>query len=131
MGAVEDAVTRLAAQISGVTVYPYAVPDGVIPARYLVVHGTPGFEEGTRSTFTINQRTPTVWVMSVSRHTRPEQAAREAAWGAEKARDALVNYSPDGSWPFRHELSSPVQREENTTSTTASAVEQFSRRTSL
>ena len=131
MGAVEDAVARLTAQIPSRTVYPYAVPDGTVPARYLVVYGSEGVEESTRMVQHVNQQVPTVWVTSVARNTNPITAAREASWGAQKAREALRNYSPDGSWAFRAEISQPASRDESTTSTTFFAVEQFSRRTSL
>lgn len=131
MGAVEDAATRLRAQIASRTVYEHAVPDGDLPAQYLVVYGTEGREESTRMSQTVNVTTPTVWVSSVSRNAEPEVAAREAAWGASKARTALRNYRPDGSWAFRSETSQPARRDESASVTTFLAVEQFSRRTSL
>ena len=129
MGAVEDAVTRLTAQIPSRSVYPYAVPDGTLPARYLVVYGSEGSEDSTRAVGHVNAQTPAVWVVSVARAARPETAAREASWGATKSREALRNYSPDATWAFRAEVSQPAQRDESTDVTTFYAVEQFSRRT--
>ena len=131
MGAVEDAVARLTAQIPSRTVYPYAVPDGALPARYLVVYGSEGSEEPTRMVGHVNTQTPSVWVASVARNDKPEVAAREASWGAQKARAALRNYSPDGTWAFRAESSLPTQRDEAVPATTFYATEQFSRRTYL
>lgn len=131
MGAVEDAAARLRSQITSRTVYEYATPDGPLPARYLVVYGSEGLEESNRSTFTTNVQTPSVWVTSVSRNEKPDIAAREAAWGAQKARAALRNYRPDGSWPFRSETSQPARKDETASVSTFFAVEQFSRRTHL
>lgn len=131
MGAVEDAVTRLTAQVTARTVYPYAVPDeDDLPARYLVVYGSEGSEESPRLVGTVSIQTPSVWVVSVSRSANPVVAAREAAWGAQKARAALRNHSPDGTWAFRSESSQPARRDESNP-TTYSATEQFSRRTFL
>lgn len=129
MSAVDEAVARLVAQVPGRTIYAHAVPDGALPARYLVVYGSEGAEESTRACQTVNVQTPAVWVTSVSRNTNPQSAAREAAWGASKARLALRNYRPDGTWAFRAEVSQPPQRDESISETTFYAVEQFSRRT--
>jgi hypothetical protein len=131
MGAVEEAVSRLTSQIPARTVYAYAVPDGDLPARYLVVYGSEGAEESTRMSQTVNVATPAVWVTSVSRNADPEVAAREAAWGAQKARAALRNYRPDGGWAFRSETSQPARSNETASVSTFYAVEQFSRRTHL
>lgn len=132
MGAVEDAVTRLTAQIPSRTVYPYAAPDGNLPARYLVVYGSDGTEESNRLTQTVNVLRPAVWVVSVARNLRPEVAAREAAWGASKARTALRDYRPSGSYAFRHETGDTSPRRDDTASTTTFvAAEQFSIRTAI
>ena len=127
MGAVEDAATRLRSQISSRTVYEYAVPDGTLPAQYLVVFGAVGLEESTRMSQTVNVAEPAVWVTSVSRNAKPDVAAREAAWGAEKSRAALRNYAVDG-WAFRAEVSQPARKDETASVSTFFAVEQFSRR---
>ena len=131
MGAVEEAAARLRSQIASRTVYEYAVPDGDLPPRYLVVFGSEGSEESTRMSQTVNVATPAVWVTSISRHPEPEVAAREAAWGAQKARAALRNYRPDGTYAFRAESSQPARHDETASVSTFYAVEQFSRRTSL
>jgi len=131
MGAVEDAAARLRLQIPSRTVYEYAPPDGTLPPRYLVVYGDEGLEEATRLSQTVNVVTPAVWVTSVSRNTEPAVASREAAWGAQKARAALRNYRPDGSWAFKAETSQPARKDETASTSTYFAVEQFSRRTHL
>lgn len=131
MTAVDEAVARLKAQVPSRTVYAHAVPDGTIPAQYLVVYGSNGSEESARMGGTVNLGEPAVWVTSVSRNAKPELAAREAAWGAQKAREALRNYRPDGTWSFRAETSQPPQRDDSLDQTTFYAVEQFSRRTFL
>lgn len=132
MGAVEDAVARLAAQIPSRTVYPYAVPDGDLPARYLIVYGSDGDEESNRMSQTVNVLRPTVRVVSASRNSEPEVAAREAAWGASKARAALRNYRPDGTWAFRHVAGDQSPRVDSSAgATTYVAAEQFSIRIAL
>lgn len=132
MGAVEDAVARLEAQVPSRTVYPYAVPDGTLPARYLVVYGSEGSEESSRACGTVNVQTAAVWVHSVSRDANPVVAAREAAWGAQKARKALRNFKPAASWSFHAEASQPARRDDSiTTVSTFLAVEQFSLRNTL
>ena len=130
MGAVEDAVTRLTAQIPSRTVYPYAVPDGTLPARYIVVYGSEGSEAPTRLVGAVVTQVPSIWVTSVSRNGKPEVAAREAAWGARESRRVLRNYSPDGTWAFRAESSLPAQSDPDVAETFR-ATEQFSRRTYL
>ena len=132
MGAVEDIAARLEAQIPSRTVYPHAVPSGkTIPASYLVVHGSEGSEESTRSADTVNVQTPAVWVTSVSRNENPLAAAREASWAAGRVRAALRNFRPGGRWSVRAEVSQPARRDESISATTFYAVEQFSVRTSL
>ena len=131
MGAVEDVVARLTAQIPSRAAYPYAAPDGDLPARYFVVYGSEGSEVSTRMVGTVNVQSPSVWVVSVSRNADPDVAARESAWGAGKARAALRNYAPTASRPFRSVSSQPARRDESISATTFYAVEQFSRRTAL
>jgi hypothetical protein len=131
MTAVDEAAARLTEQVPSRTVFSYAVPDGTLPARYLLVSGSPGSEESARMGGTVNLGEPFVWVTSVSRNAKPEVAAREAAWGAQKAREALRNYRPDGTWSFRAETSQAPQRDDSLDATTFYAVEQFSRRTFL
>ena len=122
---------RLASAVPSRTVYAGAVPDGTLPATYLVVWASEGFEESTRSTTSTNVQTPALWVTSVSRNKRPEVAAREAAWGAGKAREVLRDWRPDGGFLLRAEVSAPARREDSGTVSTFVATEQFSVRTNL
>ena len=127
-----DAVkARLVSSVPSRTVFAGAVPDGVLPASYLVVWASEGFEESSRSTSTTNVQTPALWVTSVSRNAKPDVAAREAAWGAAKVRAVLRNWRPDGGWLLRAEVSAPPQRESSGTVSTFTATEQFSVRTNL
>lgn len=123
--------TRLTAQIASRTVYLNGVPDGVLPARYIVVWASEGSEERTRACDAVNVQTPSIWVTSVSRNGDAEKAAHEAAWGAAKVREALRNYRPESRWAVRAETSSPPRRDETLPETTYSAVEQFSIRSAV
>lgn len=122
---------RLESLIPSRTVYTGAVPDGNLPARYLVVYTSEGTEEATRSTGTVSVQTPGLWVTCVSRNTSPKVAADEAAWAAAKVRAALRNWRPESSWAVRSETSQPARRDESITATTFYAVEQFSLRSHI
>jgi hypothetical protein len=126
-----DVAARLAAQIPSRTVYAGAVPDGTLPTRYLVVWASEGTEESTRLCDTTNVQTPSFWVTSVSRNTRPEVAAQESAWGASKVRAAMRDWRPAGQWKVRPESSQPPRRDDTVDTTTFAAVEQFSVRLSI
>ena len=123
--------SHLESTVTARTVYAGAVPDGTLPARYLVVWTSEGSEEATRSCGTTNVQTPVVWVTSVSRNTAPNVAAREAAWGAARARAALRGFRPEGRWRFTPETSSPARRDESISATTFYAVEQFTLRSTI
>lgn len=127
MGAVDDVAARLTAQVTARTVYPYAAPNGALPARYLIVHGSAGTESSERLADQVDAVDAPVWVTSVSRNADPEVAAREAAWGAEKAREALRGWRPAATaWKVRSEASQPAKRDESINEATFYAVEQFS-----
>jgi len=120
---------RLTEQIPGRTVYLGAVPDGTLPDQYLFVYGAEGDEWSSRAVRTVNVQRPVVWVMSVSRNNRPDIAAREAQWGAAKAREALRNWRPvEDGLPLAHEVSRPAIRNEAIPATTFYAAEMFSYR---
>lgn len=111
------------------TVYEYGVPDGPLPLRYLVVRGNEGGEESSTVADARDLRSPAVWVTSVSRNADPALAAREASWGAGRARDALRGWRPPlgrAAWKLASELSQPASRDESIPETTFFAVEQFS-----
>ena len=112
------------------TVYVHAVPSGPLPKRYLLVRTSEGSEDATRAVGTVSTQTPTVWVHSVSMHPAPEMAAREAAWGAGKVREALRNWRPQDRWAVTHEVSDVARRDESLPATTFVATEQFSFRSS-
>lgn len=122
---------RLAERVPSRTVYVGAIPDGTLPLRYLLIRASEGTEESTRSCDRVSVQTPSIWVYSASRSTAPDQAAREAAWGAAQVRAALCGYRPEGRWAIRHTASAPVGRNDVTPETTFSAVEQFHLRSSI
>jgi hypothetical protein len=122
---------RLESLIPSRTVYTGAVPDGTLPARYLVVYASEGTEDATRMTGTVSVQTPSLWVSSVSRNASPKVAADEAAWGSGKVRAALRNWRPESAWSVRSETSQPARRDESIATTTFYAVEQFSLRSHI
>lgn len=122
-----DAVkARLEAQIPSRTIYVGALPDGPLPARYVVLWTSEGDEEANRAVDMPNRQRPYVWATSVSRNTQPDQAAREAAWGAAQVRIALRGWRPEDRWRLAHEASLPARRDESISATTFFAVEQYS-----
>ncbi len=130
MSIVGDIATRLTAQVPSRTVYAHAVPDGPLPAQYLVVRASEGSEGSTRVCATTDTQTPSVWVTSVARNANPQVAAQECAWAAGRVRVALRDWTP-GVWPVTPETSQGPTRDESIPATTFYAVEQFSVRTNL
>lgn len=116
---------RLRSQVPSRTVYEGAVPDGAIPARYLLVVASEGDEVATRACDVVSVQTPYVWVYSVSRNASPDLAARECAWAAAAVRAALRNWRPEGTWRLSSLASIPAGRNDTTPDTTFDAVEQF------
>lgn len=126
-----DAVkARLEALIPSRPVY-VGTPSADAPARYLIVHASEGSEESTRSTFTTNVQTPTLWVTSVAHNTDQATAEREAGWTAPKIRAALRNWRPESAWSVRPEISRPARRDGSMPEHTFTAVEQFSLRSHI
>lgn len=117
--------------LPGRTVYTGALPDGPLPARYVIVWSSEGSEESTRAARTVNIQTPALWVTSVSRNGDPMVAEREASWGAAEARRRLRNWRPEARWALTHELSQPARRDESIPETTYVAVEQYTLRSSI
>ena len=115
---------RLRSQVPSRTVYEGAVPDGAIPARYLLVVTSEGDEAATRACDVVNVQIPYVWVYSVSRNASPDLAARECAWAAAAVRAALRNWQPT-EWRLRHLVSAPPGRNDTTPDTTFDAVDQY------
>ena len=135
MTAVLDALaSRIAAVVTDRTVYPYAAPDGPKPPRYLVVRGSSIAESASRAVGQIDVSDESVWVASVSRNDDPQVAAREAQWGADAARAALRDWSPQlggTSWLVRLVGSQPAYRDEQVVETAYVSVGQFSVRTTI
>lgn len=122
---------RLVAEIPSRPVFVGAPPDGTAPARYLVVRASEGSEESTRSSQTVSVQTPALWVTSVSRNAKPNEAESEANWAAAKARAALRNWRPESEWAVRSDASAMARRDESLPDTTFYAVEQFSFRSHI
>ena len=114
MTAVLDAVVaRLDAVVVGREVYARAVPDGPIPAEYLLVRESVSGEFSARSVGTVHAGEHLIRVLSVARGPRPDDAAHVADVGAERARAALRNYRPAGQWVLRYDLGSDPYRDED------------------
>lgn len=128
---VDDVHARLVALVPSRTVYAHGVPDGALPARYLVAWGSEGDESSSRSCGTPDVQEPSVWVTSVSRNPDGHVAAREAAWGAAEVRRVLRGHRPEGRHLLRPATSSPARRDEAVSDTTCYAVERFTLRSSI
>lgn len=129
---VEDVAARLRSQVPSRVVFELAVPDGDLPAAYLLVRATPSSELSERMTDTTDHVSWTVRVLSVARHVDPFKAARTADAGAGFAREALRGYRPlSGPWRLRYELSLDATRDESLPETTFAAAVQYAVRRNL
>lgn len=102
--AVQLVADRLAAQIPSRTVYLEAVPDGALPARYLLVSDGGDTEAASSMCDRVDLVGHAVLVKSVSFSSDPVVAAREAGWGEEKAREVLRDWRPSigsATWKVR------------------------------
>ena len=95
----EDVVEPIASRIESVVgaarvVYRYGVPDGALPATYILVTASVGETSSSNLAGLADRRTSTVDVKSVSRDPDRHQAAREALWGARKVVDSLTDFRP-------------------------------------
>lgn len=89
---------HLAAVVPSRTVYRHALPHSP-DARYLWVYGNAPVMESDDFCDSQSLRSVTVWVTSAARDADPQVAAHEAAWGAEKAQEALRGWRPAaGYW---------------------------------
>lgn len=130
----EDVVEPIASRIESVVgaarvVYRYGVPDGALPATYILVTASVGETSSSNLAGLADRRTSTVDVKSVSRDPDRHQAAREALWGARKVVDALTDYRPSVgrvAWPMDHLTSyAPVADDSLPDAVVMQAVERY------
>ena len=131
MTILDDVKARLESEVPGLTVYKGAVPNGTLPAKYLVVWASEGDEFSTRMCDATNIIEPTFWVTSVGRLSSPQNSASAAAFGSRETRRALRDWRPYGAWKVRPEASQAPRRDESLPDSTFFAVEQFSVRINL
>ena len=129
MALVEDVAARLRTQIPSRTVYEHAVPDGSLPAAYLLVRASVSGEGSERLCDTTHVISYTLRVLSVARNGDPHVAARTADAGSVFARRALRDWRPSGGqWKLRYETGSDAFRDESVPATTFVAAVQYSLR---
>lgn len=129
---VEDVAARLRAQVPSRTVFEWAVPDGALPAAYLLVRASPTGESGERMPDTVDHEGWTVRVLSVCQNADPHVAARTADAGATFARRALRGYRPlAGQWRLLFDLGADAYRDELSTQTVYNAPLQYSLRVNV
>ena len=130
-GLVAAVGARLEEQVPGWPLFLHGVPDGDLPARYLVVRGAEGSESSTRAVGSTTVQRPVVWVASSVRHPDGRFAAKEAGAAAAAVRAALRDWRPEGRWALRPSGSTPAERNEALPDTTYYAVERFALRSSI
>lgn len=132
MGVVEDVAARLRTQVPSRTVYEYAVPDGPLPAAYVLVRSAVTDEESVRMCGTVSVETSTVRVLSVARNNNPHVAGRTADAGSAFCRAALRGYRPGaGQWRLVYETGSDAYRDDSLPETTYMTALQYSLRRDL
>jgi hypothetical protein len=126
MALTEDVAARLRTQVPSRTVYEHAVPDGTLPAAYLLVRAAVTDEGSERMSTTTHMDHAGVWVLSVARNGDPHVAARTADAGATFARAALRDWRPSGGqWPLRFVAGRVAERDESIPETTYVAPLQY------
>ena len=124
-----DAIAdRLVGRVDGWQVYKHGVPDGTLPARYVVVWGIPGDESASTTSSATDMREPVAWVTSVCRYPDARFAASEVSESSVRVRDALRDWRPPlgrANWKCRNGLSGAPRRDESIPATTYATVEQF------
>ena len=132
MALVEDVAARLRVQVPSRTVYEHAVPDGTLPAAYLLVRAAVTGEGSERFCDTTHVVSHTVRVLSIARNQDAHRAARTADSGATFARTALRDWRPSGGqWKLRYETGSDAFRDESTPETTFVTPLQYSLRATV
>lgn len=105
-----DAVLGLLKAVPNLTVYDAMVPDSP-QAPYVVVYPDQGAAQPTSFTLASDQRLFRVQTTSVG--SDPQQAR----WVAEKTQGALLDATPAvagrTTWPIRHELTRPIERDDD------------------
>lgn len=95
---VDLAADRLEAMVPARTVYRHGVPKSPA-AEYLWVYSNAPVFESVDLADSRTLRQVTLWVTSTSRAADMPSAMRAAAWGAEKAQEALRGWHPGvGHW---------------------------------
>ena len=126
MALVEDVAARLRTQVPSRTVFEHAVPDGTIPAAYLLVRASISGEDAERLCDATNRVDHALYVLSISRNKDAHVAARTADAGMTFARAALRDWRPSGGqWKLRYETGSAPYRDESTPETTFVAAAQY------
>ena len=129
MALVEDVAARLRTQVPSRAVYEHAVPDGTLPAAYLLVRAAVTGEGSERFCDTTHVVSHTVRVLSIARNADAHVAARTADAGATFARTALRDWRPSGGqWKLRYETGTDAFRDESTPATTFVTPLQYSLR---
>ena len=132
MALVEDVAARLRTQVPSRTVYEHAIPDGTLPAAYLLVRASVAGESSERFCDTIHRVDWTVRVLSIARNPDPHVAARTAAAGMTFVRDALRGWRPSGlPHRLRFATGSDPFRDESTDQTTFVVAAQYDLRTDI
>ena len=119
---------RLAQMITARTVYTYAVPEGYLPERYLLVTANAGETSSGNVAGLADQRMSSVDVTSVAADADRAAAAREALWGSRQAVDALTDYRPTvgrATWRVEHLASYAPRVDESLPEPVMVAVERF------
>ena len=101
MSLVDDVKARLDAGSMGRAVYAREVPNGALPAQYILVRETPNAELGSRMCDTTNLQDHVVRVLSVARDGHPEQAAHFAEIGRKLAMTQLRDWRPTSAYKFK------------------------------
>lgn len=110
---VDLAAARLEATVPARTVYKHAVPASP-DAYYLWVYSNGPVFESVDLADSQTLRQVTLWVSSTARAGDMQSAAEAAAWGAEKAQEALRAWRPAaGHWKPVPLSSQPVQRDDD------------------
>ncbi len=127
-----DVVEAVASRIESLSLsrpaYRWSAPSDP-GARYFIVRASTGQTYGDNLSGGVDSREPVVWITSVSSAIDPASAGREAAWGAQRAVDALMGWRftlGQATWLPEHVASQPPTADDSLPDRTVTqAVEQF------